>query len=233
MCSCSTASSRALSSLLDWTEIHSPMAIEQAPAINPATPVIRMSLEATPAPATPITRLALDTRPSFTPRTAARSAFPPAARPRCSRASARPIGSPRVSPTSVARARACCSSSPANWPDSSRYASVDRASRSRMIGHHDRIAEVAGEPAQNAGALARSARLGIDSGLSEALLPVRGVALLVRGNVLEEPLAVRVGLCLGQSRVDGGRVELVLAARLPALDRRGIGLDGRSSRRRR
>ena len=226
MCRCSTASSLALSSRLDCTEIHSPIAIEHAPAISPATPVTRMSFEATPAPATPITRLAFETRPSFTPSTAARRALPPAARPRWRRASARPIGSPRVSPTSVASARAWRSSSAAKAPDSSMYASVESASRSRMIGTTTVSPK---SPASRQRMRARwpgSRRAGLDARRRAGAPPsARRVAARRRRCAPNSSALSGVGLRGRERPVDRLGVELLLAGRLPALDRGRVGLE--------
>src|SRR5262245_61840385 len=63
--------------------MYSPAAIEKAPASSPATPATITTSLSTPAPATPKLRDRLETRPSLTPKIAARSApeRPPA---RCS-----------------------------------------------------------------------------------------------------------------------------------------------------
>jgi len=56
------------------TEIHSPAAIDSAPAIRLAKPARRTAERDASAPATARIRQTLLTSPSFTPRTAARAA---------------------------------------------------------------------------------------------------------------------------------------------------------------
>ena len=75
--SASTSICRWFSSRELVTDSHSPIAIEQAPATSPASPVSRIVRPDTSAPATPITRLRFETSPSLAPSTAARSALPP------------------------------------------------------------------------------------------------------------------------------------------------------------
>ena len=62
--------------------MYSPAAIDNAPASRPASPVVRIAEAFAPAPATPMMRQVLETRPSFTPKTAARR-LPPRPTPRC------------------------------------------------------------------------------------------------------------------------------------------------------
>ena len=73
-------SSFSYSSRWERTEIHSPDAIENAPATSPAMPASStMALSLVP-PATPMTSEKFETSPSFTPNTVARSAPPKPAR---------------------------------------------------------------------------------------------------------------------------------------------------------
>ncbi len=58
------------------TDSHSPSAIEQAPAVRPASPARMTASREAAAPSRPITRQKLDTSPSLTPSTAARKALP-------------------------------------------------------------------------------------------------------------------------------------------------------------
>ena len=69
-------SSFSYSSRCERIEIHSPDAIENAPATSPATPASSTMLLLLVPPATPMTSEKFDTRPSFMPNTAARSAPP-------------------------------------------------------------------------------------------------------------------------------------------------------------
>ena len=94
-------SSRAL-----WTDSHSPIAIESAPARSPAKPATRTAAPPPEAPATPIERLRLETSPSLAPRTAARRALPPPIRWRPSMRATVPPAIPRP-PESSRRRRAC------------------------------------------------------------------------------------------------------------------------------
>src|SRR3990172_3717590 len=64
---------RSKSSRCDCMLIHSPAAIEKAPARRPAMPASRIMLGWAAAPATPITRARLLTSPSLTPKMVARS----------------------------------------------------------------------------------------------------------------------------------------------------------------
>ena len=80
--------------------MYSPAPIEKAPASSPATPASRISPRSAVPPVTPMTRARLETRPSLTPKMAARRA--PEASPRCQR-------SPRMIPP----ARAAAGVSPA------------------------------------------------------------------------------------------------------------------------
>ena len=73
-------SSFSYSSRCERTEIHSPEAIENAPATSPAIPARSTMLWSSVPPATPMTSEKFDTRPSFTPNTTARSAPPTPAR---------------------------------------------------------------------------------------------------------------------------------------------------------
>src|SRR5665213_2235391 len=75
----SAATCASLNSRDVLTESHSPMAIEQAPAMSPARPDTSNACAEIPAPKTPATRLRLETRPSLAPSTAARRALPPPA----------------------------------------------------------------------------------------------------------------------------------------------------------
>src|SRR5436309_15623186 len=61
-------------------ETYSPAAMEKAPASRPATPATTTNRASAAAPATPMISERFDTRPSFTPKIAARSAplLPPA-----------------------------------------------------------------------------------------------------------------------------------------------------------
>src|SRR3972149_5005835 len=95
------------------TDEYSPTAIEKAPARRPAIPVRTSVVEPTPAPATPRTRDRLETRPSFMPKTAARTAPPRPPRGQRSRRAItarapppRPPPMPRRTPRRRARARA-------------------------------------------------------------------------------------------------------------------------------
>ncbi len=74
-------SSRSKSSRWERTETYSPAPMEKAPASIPATPAMRMFFVSWLAPATPMMREKLETRPSLTPKTAARN-DPPVSR-RC------------------------------------------------------------------------------------------------------------------------------------------------------
>src|SRR6266545_4945249 len=71
------------SSRCEVTEMNSPAPIENAPASRPASPARRMNLRSAWPPVTPMTRERLETRPSLTPKIAARSA--PLESPRCQR----------------------------------------------------------------------------------------------------------------------------------------------------
>ena len=62
------------------TEIHSPNAIDNEPAKSPAKPASSTSFCPLLAPATPIINEKLEIKPSFPPKTAALSAFPPTER---------------------------------------------------------------------------------------------------------------------------------------------------------
>ena len=57
----------------ELTETYSPVAIDMAPATNPATPATRTAFFVTAAAATPTIKLAVERIPSLAPRTAARS----------------------------------------------------------------------------------------------------------------------------------------------------------------
>ncbi len=63
--------------------MNSPAPIEKAPASSPANPASRMKCRLASPPVTPMTSDRLETRPSLTPKIAARSA--PEASPRCQR----------------------------------------------------------------------------------------------------------------------------------------------------
>ena len=73
--------------------MYSPAPIENAPASSPATPARRMNRRSPVPPVTPMTRARLETRPSLTPKMAARRR--PEASPRCQR-------SPRMIPPALA-----------------------------------------------------------------------------------------------------------------------------------
>src|SRR5215213_568721 len=72
----SSSSSRSKSSFCTRTELYSPAAMEIDPATSPARPATRTTAGAGSAPATPRIRPRLETRPSLTPKTAARAAPP-------------------------------------------------------------------------------------------------------------------------------------------------------------
>src|SRR3972149_3760462 len=69
---------RSKSSRCAFMETYSPAAIDEAPASRPARPASRTKSALALAPAKPMTRLRLETRPSLTPKTAARRGPPPA-----------------------------------------------------------------------------------------------------------------------------------------------------------
>src|SRR6266540_7397928 len=75
--------SRSNTSRCDRIEMYSPAAIENAPARSPATPASTMIVLSTAAPVNPMIRDRFDTRPSLTPKMAARRAplRPPATVP--------------------------------------------------------------------------------------------------------------------------------------------------------
>ncbi len=72
----SMATSRWISSFWALIETYSPAAMENAPATSPARPARRTTPAAGWAPATPRMRETLVSRPSLTPKTAARAAPP-------------------------------------------------------------------------------------------------------------------------------------------------------------
>ena len=116
------------------TEIHSPIAIEPAPASSPARPVTRTVSAETCAPATPITRLKFDSSPSLAPSTAARSALPLAARWRPSKSPQRRAARRRRRPRATAaagRASAPRPASPCRATPAARHSRGCRRARGR------------------------------------------------------------------------------------------------------
>ena len=102
-------SSFSYSSRCERIEIHSPDAIESAPATSPATPASSTKLFWLVPPATPMTSEKFDTRPSFIPNTIARSVPPTLARWRPSDAAMRPpVGMPCIAAMVRPAAASCC-----------------------------------------------------------------------------------------------------------------------------
>ena len=180
-CDRSSASSRSWSSRELCTEIHSPIAIEHAPAIRPATPVTRMSFEATPAPATPIDEArvgdeaVVDAEHGGAERVAAGSAPTLELGQRTA---------DRLAPgvaDEPASARACRCSSWANVTEPARYDSVDLGlavahDRARRRFRRSRAARRHRMPCARRRARARP---GSTPASRSSALPVRDVVMLV------------------------------------------------------
>ena len=73
------------------TDVYSPIAIEEAPANNPATPLSRTVCALAAAP-TPAMRAVLLTRPSIAPKVAARNQPPVTSECRCVALCGTPVG---------------------------------------------------------------------------------------------------------------------------------------------
>ena len=194
--------------------MYSPAAMEKAPARRPATPARTMNWlpAAAPAaaPATPMTSERLLTRPSFAPKTAARSV--PERPPRCHASSRARLLVPALPPAVQL------------LPDLGVLAFVGRdlcrfgrelRRVSRFLVAFQRLDEVrhrvraehARQPDDRPHADARRARIrNRRTCLRQTIGPDLGVAPLVAGNSAERRGAVRILLDLGKSVVKNDRV---------------------------
>ena len=209
---------RCASSRDELTDSHSPIAIEQAPAARPASPVNRIVFSAAFAPATPITRLRFETSPSFAPSTAARSAFPPSARWRPSSLASALPGSPRSPPggaASIARTIAGVRPLGGRKPVRDRFGLIvvlaDIALFERIDRRQNQLRpEAARQPSQCPRPPAQAEMLRADADAIELAAPEFGVPLLHRGESAIYLLEARIGFSLGEGSIQPGAVIFAL-----------------------
>ena len=201
-------SSFSYSSRCDRIEIHSPDAIENAPATSPAMPASSTMLLLLVPPATPMTSEKFDTRPSFTPNTAARSTPPTSA----AVAALGPGDAPALGDALHGGDGAARRPFLVHHHVGGLGVGLVAVGLRRLGAQHQRQhrlgAEEAGEEAQRAHAERRARRARLDAGVAQELLPVRGVTFLRGGEGEEHVASLRIGV-LGEPAEQRAAVDLV------------------------